>query len=55
MNWYVQGVLELAADDARAHLRFLELLGLRSSPLVLFDPVVARAVLRWALRGKPAA
>ena len=49
LNWYTQGVLELAGENAQAHLRFIKVLGFRASPLALFHPAVALSVLRWGL------
>jgi 2-polyprenyl-6-methoxyphenol hydroxylase-like FAD-dependent oxidoreductase len=49
LNWYIQGVLELSGEHARAHLRFIKVIGFRASPLALFHPAVALSVLRWGL------
>jgi 2-polyprenyl-6-methoxyphenol hydroxylase-like FAD-dependent oxidoreductase len=48
LNWYTQGVLELAGENAQAHLRFVKVIGFRAPPIALFHPAVALSVLRWA-------
>lgn len=55
LNWYTQGVLEIAGESARAHLGFLRVLGMRSSPLALLHPAIALSVLRRALAPHPPA
>jgi flavin-dependent dehydrogenase len=55
LNWYTQGVLELAGENAQAHLRFIKVIGFRASPIALFHPAVALSVLRWALGPRSAA
>lgn len=49
LNWYTQGLLEVAGERARAHLGFLRVLGFRASPLALLHPAIALNVLRQSL------
>jgi hypothetical protein len=52
MNWYTGVVLELSAESAEVHRRFLEVVGLRERPSALFHPAVAARVLRRAVAGR---
>jgi 2-polyprenyl-6-methoxyphenol hydroxylase-like FAD-dependent oxidoreductase len=54
LNWYTRGVLELAGENAQAHLRFIKVINFRAPPTALLHPAVALNVLRWAFAPRSA-